>query len=165
MHNKIRKNNNPKSNQVIIMTLTNPLTTFSLSLVMCLWWLGRWVSSQWSSCSVSCGEGQQYRTVHCWRMMAPGFDSTVHDFLCSSLMKPVLSRSCKEADCGPLWETSEWGEVRTQPPISPGNLSPIIIQLHHPNHPVQSKVCIEGSPGLGTSMNRAYRSFWPGDVK
>ena len=69
------------------------------------------MGSAWSKCSVTCGEGQQHRNARCWRMMAPGFDSTVHDNLCSGQSRPPLVKPCQEARCGPMWETSEWAEV------------------------------------------------------
>lgn len=74
--------------------------------------LYRWVASTWGKCSVTCGEGQHSRNVHCWLMMAPGFDSTVHEYVCSSLKKPTVVKNCRQVECGPVWESSEWSEVR-----------------------------------------------------
>ncbi|XP_013418556.1 ADAMTS-like protein 2 [Lingula anatina] len=74
----------------------------------------RWVEGLWSQCSRSCGDGEQYRNVRCWQMMAPGFDSSVHDFLCDARRKPQYLRRCKERDCGPLWQVSEWTECSTK---------------------------------------------------
>ncbi|OXB84289.1 UNVERIFIED_CONTAM: hypothetical protein H355_007172 [Colinus virginianus] len=60
----------------------------------------------------TCGEGYQYRTVRCWKMLAPGFDSSVYDDLCESagLARPVERKACKNKACGPQWELSEWSE-------------------------------------------------------
>ena len=66
----------------------------------------------WSRCSVSCGEGRRFRTVRCWRMMASGLDSTVMERMCEDLEKPPELTLCQEVDCGPMWQTSEWGQVR-----------------------------------------------------
>lgn len=65
-----------------------------------------------SECSRTCGEGYQYRTVRCWKMLAPGFDSSVYDDLCESagLARPMERKACKNKACGPQWELSEWSE-------------------------------------------------------
>ncbi|NXH06224.1 ATL2 protein, partial [Loxia leucoptera] len=72
----------------------------------------RWETSRWSECSRTCGEGSQYRTVRCWKMLAPGFDSSVYDELCEAagLARPMERKACKNKACGPQWELSEWSE-------------------------------------------------------
>ncbi|XP_074545032.1 ADAMTS-like protein 2 isoform X2 [Halichoeres trimaculatus] len=72
----------------------------------------RWETSGWSECSRTCGEGVQYRTVRCWRMLSPGLDSSVYDSLCLShdLHKPANRKVCLGQSCGPQWEVSEWSE-------------------------------------------------------
>ncbi|NWU53169.1 ATL2 protein, partial [Dromas ardeola] len=72
----------------------------------------RWETSRWSECSRTCGEGYQYRTVRCWKMLAPGFDSSVYNDLCESagLARPMERKACKNKACGPQWELSEWSE-------------------------------------------------------
>uniref|UniRef100_A0A3B4GWJ3 ADAMTS-like protein 2 n=1 Tax=Pundamilia nyererei TaxID=303518 RepID=A0A3B4GWJ3_9CICH len=66
----------------------------------------------WSACSRTCGEGVQYRIVRCWKMLSPGFDSSVYDSLCLShdLHKPANRKVCHGQSCGPQWEVSEWSE-------------------------------------------------------
>lgn len=75
----------------------------------------RWETSRWSECSRTCGEGFHYRTVRCWKMLAPGFDSSVYNELCESagLARPMERKVCKNKACGPQWELSEWSEVRS----------------------------------------------------
>ncbi|XP_060630427.2 ADAMTS-like protein 2 isoform X1 [Anolis sagrei] len=72
----------------------------------------RWETSRWSECSRTCSEGYQYRTVRCWKMLAPGFDSSVYDDMCESieLTRPMERKQCKNKPCGPQWELSEWSE-------------------------------------------------------
>uniref|UniRef100_A0AAX7SV68 Si:ch211-267e7.3 n=1 Tax=Astatotilapia calliptera TaxID=8154 RepID=A0AAX7SV68_ASTCA len=72
----------------------------------------RWETSGWSACSRTCGEGVQYRIVRCWKMLSPGFDSSVYDSLCLShdLHKPANRKVCHGQSCGPQWEVSEWSE-------------------------------------------------------
>ncbi|XP_067331422.1 ADAMTS-like protein 2 isoform X2 [Channa argus] len=72
----------------------------------------RWETSGWSECSRTCGEGVQYRTVRCWKMLSPGLDSSVYDSLCLSqdLHKPATRKVCQGQSCGPQWEVSEWSE-------------------------------------------------------
>uniref|UniRef100_A0A3Q3IKL8 PLAC domain-containing protein n=1 Tax=Monopterus albus TaxID=43700 RepID=A0A3Q3IKL8_MONAL len=72
----------------------------------------RWETSGWSECSRTCGEGVQYRTVRCWKMLSPGLDSSVYDSLCLShdLHKPATRKVCLGQSCGPQWEVAEWSE-------------------------------------------------------
>ncbi|XP_020566445.1 ADAMTS-like protein 2 isoform X2 [Oryzias latipes] len=72
----------------------------------------RWETSGWSQCSRTCGEGLQYRTVRCWKMLSPGLDSSVYDSLCLShdLHRPANRKPCFGQSCGPQWEVSEWTE-------------------------------------------------------
>ncbi|TSM85954.1 ADAMTS-like protein 2 [Bagarius yarrelli] len=72
----------------------------------------RWEASSWSECSRTCGEGFQFRLVRCWKMLAPGLDSSVYSDLCTDaeLERPPERRSCKSPTCGPQWEMAEWLE-------------------------------------------------------
>ncbi|MEE6495805.1 hypothetical protein FKM82_002151 [Ascaphus truei] len=74
--------------------------------------LPRWESSGWSECSRSCGQGVQVRSVRCWKMLAPGLDSSVYDEQCegTQLPRPPQKKVCKNKPCGPQWELSEWSE-------------------------------------------------------
>ncbi|KAF6122913.1 ADAMTS like 2 [Phyllostomus discolor] len=72
----------------------------------------RWETSSWSECSRTCGEGYQFRTVRCWKMLSPGFDSSVYSDLCEATdaVRPEERKTCRNPACGPQWEMSEWSE-------------------------------------------------------
>ncbi|KAG8447488.1 hypothetical protein GDO86_014837 [Hymenochirus boettgeri] len=72
----------------------------------------RWETSSWSDCSRTCGEGYQFRIVRCWKMISPGFDSSVYNDLCESadITRPDEKKVCRNPACGPQWEMSEWSE-------------------------------------------------------
>nr|XP_031529569.1 ADAMTS-like protein 2 isoform X5 [Vicugna pacos] len=74
----------------------------------------RWETSSWSECSRTCGEGYQFRIVRCWKMLSPGFDSSVYSDLCEAAeaVRPEERKTCRNPACGPQWEMSEWSEVR-----------------------------------------------------
>ncbi|OCT67005.1 ADAMTS-like protein 2 [Xenopus laevis] len=72
----------------------------------------RWETSSWSECSRTCGEGYQFRIVRCWKMISPGFDSSVYNDLCEAadITRPDEKKICRNPACGPQWEMSEWTE-------------------------------------------------------
>ncbi|XP_053551933.1 ADAMTS-like protein 2 [Bombina bombina] len=72
----------------------------------------RWETSSWSECSRTCGEGYQFRIVRCWKMISPGFDSSVYSELCTTaeITRPDEKKICRNPACGPQWEMSEWSE-------------------------------------------------------
>ncbi|XP_008150707.2 ADAMTS-like protein 2 [Eptesicus fuscus] len=72
----------------------------------------RWETSSWSECSRTCGEGYQFRIVRCWKMLSPGFDSSVYSDLCEAAdaVRPEERKVCRNKDCGPQWEMSDWSE-------------------------------------------------------
>uniref|UniRef100_A0A803TXU2 PLAC domain-containing protein n=1 Tax=Anolis carolinensis TaxID=28377 RepID=A0A803TXU2_ANOCA len=107
------------TNDTVMASSSKPSSTFHLGFVNkhlseALQAPGseRWETSRWSECSRTCSEGFQYRTVRCWKMLAPGFDSSVYDDMCESieLTRPMERKPCKNKPCGPQWELSEWSE-------------------------------------------------------
>ncbi|XP_033614893.1 ADAMTS-like protein 2 [Fukomys damarensis] len=66
----------------------------------------RWETSSWSECSRTCGEGYQSRIVRCWKMLSPGFDSSVYSDLCEAAeaVRPEERKTCRNPACGPQWE-------------------------------------------------------------
>lgn len=62
--------------------------------------LGKWLSSNWDQCSVTCGSGLQRRLVQCLRVDGkPGFD-------CDSAQRPAATRLC--GDPCPEWREGNW---------------------------------------------------------
>ncbi|XP_068096493.1 A disintegrin and metalloproteinase with thrombospondin motifs 15 [Hyperolius riggenbachi] len=60
----------------------------------------QWTTGNWGDCSVSCGDGQQTRTVECrdpWEQMASD---------CRTALRPPEIRTC--GDPCPMWEAGEW---------------------------------------------------------
>uniref|UniRef100_A0A8D2QIQ0 ADAMTS like 2 n=1 Tax=Zonotrichia albicollis TaxID=44394 RepID=A0A8D2QIQ0_ZONAL len=92
----------------------------------------RWETSSWSECSRTCGEGYQFRIVRCWKMISPGFDSSVYSDLCEAadIARPDERKVCKNPACGPQWEMSEWSEVSPagQGRVFPGTECPLWLQ-------------------------------------
>ncbi|KAF7244551.1 ADAMTS-like protein 1 [Varanus komodoensis] len=61
--------------------------------------LPEWLLSDWTQCSVSCGEGTQTRNAICRKMLSTGLSAIINSSLCpplpfSSLVKPCTLASC-----------------------------------------------------------------------
>lgn len=97
----------------VIPIILCPMKSGTLQKTLTVVFLCRWEASSWSECSRTCGEGFQFRLVRCWKMLAPGLDSSVYSDLCieAQLERPPERRSCKSPTCGPQWEVAEWSEV------------------------------------------------------
>ncbi|XP_029925632.1 A disintegrin and metalloproteinase with thrombospondin motifs 15-like [Myripristis murdjan] len=62
--------------------------------------LGKWLSTGWDECSVTCGSGIQRRMVQCLRPDGkPGLD-------CDPTQRPSATRAC--GDPCPVWDIGEW---------------------------------------------------------
>ncbi|XP_022084312.1 ADAMTS-like protein 2 [Acanthaster planci] len=70
----------------------------------------RWAVGRWSQCTVSCGTGAVYRTVHCWLMIAPGLDTSISNAYCNQSNVPDSVGTCTQSPCGPQWQISDWSE-------------------------------------------------------
>ncbi|KAM6201371.1 ADAMTS-like protein 3 [Rhynchocyon petersi] len=60
----------------------------------------RWLTSAWSSCSVSCGEGFQRRQVTCQRMKANGTVQVLPLQWCVAKTRPLGRKPCSSPPCG-----------------------------------------------------------------
>ncbi|XP_011434412.3 A disintegrin and metalloproteinase with thrombospondin motifs 9 isoform X1 [Magallana gigas] len=65
----------------------------------------RWRISDWSQCSVTCGEGRRNRFVRCED--AQGYVRS--PALCAYMDRPVSSQVCTERPCG-YWRSGPWGQ-------------------------------------------------------
>ncbi|XP_060035494.1 ADAMTS-like protein 3 isoform X2 [Erinaceus europaeus] len=59
----------------------------------------RWVTSAWSPCSVSCGDGVHGRQVTCRRTRADGSEQELAPQACSPSDRPLGRRPCSSAPC------------------------------------------------------------------
>ncbi|KFD64512.1 hypothetical protein M514_23359 [Trichuris suis] len=59
-----------------------------------------WVPGPWSTCSKTCGEGEQFRSFHCVLKGAGlGMGSEAVVEMCSALPEPVTRRRCYKSSC------------------------------------------------------------------
>ncbi|KAI5104217.1 ADAMTS-like protein 3, partial [Silurus meridionalis] len=59
----------------------------------------QWVSSNWTQCSTTCGEGTQRLLVLCRRLRLNGQYQTLIPEDCASVLKPSTARSCSSGPC------------------------------------------------------------------
>ncbi|XP_042270160.1 A disintegrin and metalloproteinase with thrombospondin motifs 17 isoform X1 [Thunnus maccoyii] len=69
----------------------------------------RWVTSEWGSCSVTCGKGLQQRDVVCVYQLRNGSVIHTRDLYCQGGKPPVL-QVCEGHLCLTVWEASEWSK-------------------------------------------------------
>nr|XP_001922446.3 A disintegrin and metalloproteinase with thrombospondin motifs 16 [Danio rerio] len=66
-----------------------------------------WSVQDWSSCSRSCGSGQQVRRVVCVQKTGPDQLETVADAQCPQ-PAPAHTHSCNTHSCPPAWSAGAW---------------------------------------------------------
>uniref|UniRef100_A0A8D2LH55 ADAMTS like 1 n=1 Tax=Varanus komodoensis TaxID=61221 RepID=A0A8D2LH55_VARKO len=74
--------------------------------------LPEWLLSDWTQCSVSCGEGTQTRNAICRKMLSTGLSAIINSSLCPPLPFSSLVKPCTLASCA-----SEYLKAREQPPL------------------------------------------------
>lgn len=77
-----------------------------------------WYRGEWSSCSLSCGNGSQERTIICFRS-----DSTIADDSYCPAPKPVTSQECNTQACPPPTPGP------TPLPYSPPVILPVLLNV------------------------------------
>ncbi|XP_041123891.1 A disintegrin and metalloproteinase with thrombospondin motifs 18-like [Polyodon spathula] len=68
-----------------------------------------WSAGEWSTCSKSCGLGQQSRQIQCLRKVAFKREEVVAHSLCP-VMTPAQVQPCSNKACLPEWRTGAWSE-------------------------------------------------------
>lgn len=70
---------------------------------------GMWMTSEWSQCSVDCGQGVQQRHVLCMKNVNGNYKETF-DSECSVDNKPAVRKECSR-NCVPSWFATPWSQV------------------------------------------------------
>ncbi|XP_058797259.1 protein madd-4 isoform X2 [Phymastichus coffea] len=84
-----------KPNKVFLPCNTHPCST-------------KWLTGDWSKCSVSCGGGSRSRAVFCTSENG-NTTSQLADYKCIAGHKPKFQEICNAFSC-PMWEAGEWSE-------------------------------------------------------
>ncbi|XP_046854473.1 A disintegrin and metalloproteinase with thrombospondin motifs 16-like isoform X3 [Xenia sp. Carnegie-2017] len=69
---------------------------------------GMWMTSEWSQCSVDCGQGVQQRHVLCMKNVNGNYKETF-DSECSVDNKPAVRKECSR-NCVPSWFATPWSQ-------------------------------------------------------
>ena len=74
--------------------------------------LASWVLGEWTSCTVTCGDGIQTRDLTCKQEISPTLTMRVNEAACLGTAPSVPRvRNCNLGHCA-KWHTSDWGKVR-----------------------------------------------------
>ncbi|KAL2100231.1 hypothetical protein ACEWY4_004625 [Coilia grayii] len=69
----------------------------------------RWMTTDWTACSRTCGKGSQNRQVACTQQLPNGTLVKARDRDCTGT-KPAPSQRCEGQDCLTVWEAGVWSE-------------------------------------------------------
>ncbi|KAJ8683333.1 hypothetical protein QAD02_019125, partial [Eretmocerus hayati] len=72
----------------------------------------KWMTGDWSKCSVSCGGGSRSRAVFCIEENGNA-TSKLPSNKCNANRKPKFQEICNAFSC-PMWETGEWSECSSR---------------------------------------------------
>ena len=82
---------------------------------LCSFYLYRWRTSDWSTCSVSCGQGIRTRNLTCSQKDKAGY-SEVTSEMCRGKDKPLLQSNCTMGVCA-VWKSGPWSSVSMIKPL------------------------------------------------
>ncbi|XP_058593102.1 A disintegrin and metalloproteinase with thrombospondin motifs 19 isoform X2 [Neofelis nebulosa] len=69
----------------------------------------RWMMTEWTPCSRTCGKGMQSRQVACTQQLSNGTLIRARERDCSG-PKPASAQRCEGQDCMTVWEAGVWSE-------------------------------------------------------
>ncbi|XP_075456279.1 A disintegrin and metalloproteinase with thrombospondin motifs 19 isoform X1 [Ascaphus truei] len=69
----------------------------------------RWMMTEWTPCSRTCGKGTQSRQTACTQQLRNGTLITAREKDCPG-SKPASSQRCEGQDCMTVWEAGVWSE-------------------------------------------------------
>ncbi|MBN3310732.1 ATS19 metalloproteinase, partial [Amia calva] len=69
----------------------------------------RWMMTEWTTCSRTCGKGSQGRQVACTQQLPNGTLIKAKDRDCAG-PKPTSTQRCEGQDCMTVWEAGVWSE-------------------------------------------------------
>lgn len=114
-------------------------------------WSYSWTTSNWSSCSTTCGTGTQSRSVTCTR----NDNTTVDDKFCIAygLSKPVTSQVCTESSgcVSYSWYTGSYGSCSTT--CGSGTRTRTVYCRRNDGTRVADSYCSGTKPGTSTSCS------------
>ncbi|XP_046373592.2 uncharacterized protein LOC124147034 [Haliotis rufescens] len=122
-----------------------------------------WESSQWSTCTTTCGPGTQTRTATCKSRVSATLNLTMPDNSCSA-QRPATAQTCEITACY-LWITGNWskcssrcGQGRRQREVTCTDAAGTVVtsQLCTVLKPANQENCNMGSCGKGW-----YSTQWP----
>ncbi|XP_066901849.1 thrombospondin type-1 domain-containing protein 4 isoform X3 [Halyomorpha halys] len=76
--------------------------------------LPEWVPSEWSPCSMTCGEGVRVREVACKQLSSSGYPMILHGKACSTLPPPTVQKChlkvCDAVTSTKTWDVGQWSK-------------------------------------------------------
>uniref|UniRef100_A0A8C2SBE8 ADAM metallopeptidase with thrombospondin type 1 motif 19 n=1 Tax=Capra hircus TaxID=9925 RepID=A0A8C2SBE8_CAPHI len=69
----------------------------------------RWMMTEWTPCSRTCGKGMQSRQVACTQQLSNGTLTRARERDCAG-PKPASAQRCEGQDCMTVWEAGVWSE-------------------------------------------------------
>uniref|UniRef100_A0A7M4FU70 A disintegrin and metalloproteinase with thrombospondin motifs 18 n=1 Tax=Crocodylus porosus TaxID=8502 RepID=A0A7M4FU70_CROPO len=108
----LRERSQSLSSYTVNMRAVLPCSSPSLSLLsvsLQVFSLLSWSTGEWSTCSKSCGGGQQSRLIQCVQKKSFQKEEVVPHSLCP-VSTPAQVQMCNNRDCPPEWSTGPWSQ-------------------------------------------------------